>query len=209
MDSLTDEQNTWFNAVRSEDSHNYSSATLLYMEDATQSLVGGLLARAAISTTCGASCLVNLGNFEDAVNLYSVAASLYERNADLAVRRSIRESLWMLLHAYDYYTLASDYASSERVSKKYGELAKRVDRFETRAIIEILKNRMENVQLAKLKLESNIKVSPNSNFDDFQIIQHSIRNFLQLVRTVSVEKDELDHVASGSESDFNEGHIVS
>ena len=124
MDSLTDERNTWFNAVRSEDSHNYSSATFLYLQDATRCLGKGLLSRAAMSATCAASCLVNLEDFGDAVDLYSVSASLYERNADFVVSRSIRESLWMLIHAYEYYVLVSDHVGSERVSKKYVESIK-------------------------------------------------------------------------------------
>ena len=209
MDSLTDERNTWFNAVRSEDSHNYSSATLLYLEDATRCVTRGFLSRAAMSATCAASCLVNLGDFGGAVDLYSVSASLYERNADLAMGRSIRESLWMLIHAYEYYVLVSDHESSDRVSRKYVELATRVDRFETHAIFEVLENRKENVQIAKSKLASDTLIQPNI-ITDFQKIQHSTRCFVQLVRTNAIEEpEELDHLVYESESDFNEGRIVS
>jgi len=209
MDSLTDERNTWFNAVRSEDSHNYSSAILFYLEDATKCVTRGFLSRAAMSATCAASCLVDLEDFGDAVDLYSVSASLYERNADLAMGRSIRESLWMLIHAYEYYVLVSDHESSDRVSRKYEELATRVDRFETRTIFEVLENRKENVQIAKSKLKQNAELQQN-NITDLQKIQYSIRGFVQLVRTNAVEKpEELDHLVYESESDFNEARIVS
>jgi hypothetical protein len=208
MDSLTDERNIWFNAVRSEDSHDYSSATILYLEDATRCLTRNMFSRAAMSATCAASCLVNLEDFGDAVDLYSVSASLYERNADLVVGRSIRESLWMLIHAYEYYVFVSDHVGSERVSRKYVELASRVDRFDTRSISDVLNSRKENVQIAKSKLEPSSEVSPRNSIPDFQKIQHSIRSFLQLVRSVD-SQEEPDHLVYESESDFNEARIVS
>ena len=89
-------------------------------------------------------------------------------------------------------------------------LSSRVDRFETRSIFEVLENRKENVQIAKSKLEPSAEVSPKNTIADFQKIQSSIRSFLQLVRTaVSQEPEELDHLVYESESDFNEGRIVS
>src|SRR5579872_411127 len=104
MDAFTDDRNSWLNALRSEDSKDYVSSAALYLDDAARCLMAGTPSRAALSCTCAASCLVNLGELKDAKTLYVQAALLYERNSDIAIGHSLRESIWSLLHAYEYYT---------------------------------------------------------------------------------------------------------
>jgi len=219
MDSFTDERNSWYNAVRLEDSHDYSSATLSYIEDASLCLGRSLFTRAAMSSSCAASCIATLGDATAALKLYSTAASLYEHNGDLSLGKSLRESLWSLLHAFEYFTLVSDHLSAERVSKKYADLARRVDRFEANSVFDALKVRRESV------LEARSDLSPPNGFVEKNVpesskIQHSVESFLQQVETMvmgvseetefeeipELEKDNFDYE---SESDYNERRIVS
>jgi hypothetical protein len=219
MDSLTDERNTWFNAVRLEDSHDYSSAALAYIEDANRCLGRSLFIRSAMSAACAASCLATIGDVGDAVELYSVSASLYEHNADVNIGKSMREALWSLLHAFEYFTLASDLVSAERASKKYADLARRVDRFETRSAFETLKSRRETVLVARSSLGTSQMGISVKNFADSRI-QLSMKSFLRQVQAIAQSSlssefleeekpEEKDHLLYESESDFNERSIVS
>jgi hypothetical protein len=162
--------------------------------------------------------------------MYSAAASLYEHNAEVSIGKSIRESLWSQLHAFEYFTLVSDHVRAERASKKYADLAKRVDRFETRTVFESLKNRRENVLVARSNLGSRQIGIPAKNVPEMNRIQRSMRSFLQQVQSV-VETESSTSVFEGeeqpilgasvsggededqlvyeSESDFNERRIVS
>lgn len=228
MDSFTDELNAWFNAVRLEDSHDYSSASLVYLEDAGRCLSRNILVRAAMSTSCAASCLATMGDTEDALKLYSAAATLYEYNADLSIGKSMRESLWSLLHSFEYFTLVSDLVSAERTSKKYADLARRVDRFETRNVFEVLKNRRENVLVERSNLSSPPVAIPVKNIPDINKIHRSMKSFLQQVQAVIskaydssfAEEEEIEQARTlgeeddesliyETESDLNERRIVS
>jgi hypothetical protein len=214
MDSFTDERNSWFNAVRLEDSRDYSAATLAYIDDASRCLGRSYFIRAAMSVSCAASCLATMGDFGDAVEMYSATASLYENNADISIGRSIRESLWSLLHAFEYYTLVSDHVSAERTSKKYADLARRVERFESRTAFETLKIRRENVLDARSKLNSLPKGVP-VKIPDLPRVQRSVKAFLQQVQTTAKsddgipEEEDDDQLVYETESDLTERRIVS
>ena len=218
MDSLTDERNTWFNAVRLEDSHDYSSAALAFIDDAARCLSRGHFVRAAMSAASAASCLATLGDPDATTELYSAAASLYEHNADAGMGKSMRESLWSLLHAFEYFTLVSNHVSAERASKKYADLAKRVDRFESRNVFDALKVRRENVLLARDSLGSlprPQKIAPNQDK-----IHRAANAFLQQVQSAIAEADgspigeqclenDDENLSYETEDDFNERRIVS
>jgi hypothetical protein len=217
MDSLTDERNTWFNAVRLEDSRDYSSATLAFIDDAARCLGRGHFVRAAMSAASAASCLTTLGDPDMAVELYSAAASLYEHNADLGIGKSMRESLWSLLHAFEYFTLVSDHVSAERASKKYADLAKRVDRFESRNVFDALKIRRENVLLARDSLGSLPR--PGNSVANQNKILRATNSFLQQIQSAIAETDgapveerrleDDENLSYETEVDFNERRIVS
>jgi hypothetical protein len=193
MDSLTDERNAWFNAVRLEDAHDYSSASLSYIEDASRCLSRGSFIRSAMSAACAASCLAALGDLDDSVDLYSVAGLLYEHNAEVSIAKSLRESLWSLLHAFEYFTLISDHASAERASKKYADLARRVDRFETPSIFEALKTRKESVLASRPNLSPQAVGGPaEKTIPDLSRIRRSLKSFLQQVQAAMPTSFELD-----------------
>jgi len=224
MDSFTDEQNTWFNAVRLEDSSDYSSATLAYIDDAARCLGRNHFVRAAMSAAGAASCLATLGDPESGIELYSISALLYEHNAKIGMAKSMRESLWSLLHAFEYYTLVSDHISAERASKKYADLARRVDRFESRGIFDALKYRRENVLLARSSLLA--LAGSGKNIQSQRKIHLALNTLLKLVQSTITESDgvsagqrkagpmdlenEVDEGLSyETEDDFNERRIVS
>jgi hypothetical protein len=221
MDSLTDEQNTWFNAVRLEDSHDYSSATLAYIDDAARCLGKKLYARGAMSATCAGSCLSSLGDSGNAVLLYSAAASLYEYNAEVGMAKSMSESLWSLLHAFEYYTLISDHVNAERISKKYVDLARRVDRFESKAVFEALRTRRENVLLARSNLGSpeldlTVKDIPHSSKINRAVsaLLHQVDATIESnkdVRQRALQDDDEESLVYETEGDLlnNEKRIVS
>jgi hypothetical protein len=218
MDSFTDERNSWFNAVRLEDSHDYSSATLSYIEDASRCLGRSSFIRAAMSSSCAASCIATLGDTTDALKLYSASASLYEHNGDLSIGKSLRESLWSFLHAFEYFTLVSDHISAERVSKKYADLARRVDRFEASSVFDALKVRREKVLQARRDLNSPPNDFVEKNIQEWSRIQRSVESFLQQVETITLRvSDSTEEVPEVEESDFtyesepdyNERRIVS
>lgn len=222
MDSLTDEQNTWFNAVRLEDSHDYLSAALSYMDDAARCLGKGLYVRAAMSVTCAASCLTSLGDIEDAVQLYSGAASLYEHNADVGMAKSMRESLWSMLHAFEYYTLVSDHVNAERVSKKYADLARRIDRFETKTVFEALKSRRESVLMGRLDIGSSpvgrsTKLIPHINkinravialLQQLEAVTEAVATKNSSIAEINDDEEE-ESLVYETEQQINERRIVS
>src|SRR5579872_1991918 len=146
MDSLTDEHNLWLNAVRSEDYHDYYSAALLYLEDMSRSLKAGSFGKAAMSCSCAAADLVSMGDLRDAISLYRESAKMYEGNSERAMGYSIREALWSLTYAYEYYYLISDNVCADRVSKNYLSLSKKIDHFRgEESALQVLRNLREKV----------------------------------------------------------------
>jgi hypothetical protein len=208
MDSLTDERNSWFNALRLEEAHDYSSATLYYVEDAGQCLSRGSFVRAAMSTSCAASCLATLGHTDYALKLYSAAASLYEHNGDLSVGKSLREALWSLLHAFEYFTLASDPISTERASKKYADLAQRVDRFEAQSVFDALKTRRESVLIARADLSSPPNGISAASIQNWSKLQRSLNAYLQQVQSVTLPETSPDELEDTQELEVEEEGLM-
>ena len=164
LDTITDESNQWLNAVRMEDSGDFFHAPAVYLDDALQCMKTGSLARAAISCSSAANCLARLGDFEDALLLYAETASIYEENANLNAKRSIRESSWSLLHSFEYFILVSDEPNAQRIAKKYVELSIRADQFDGKdKALNTLGMRRERVQEARMELERGRRSVRNDN----------------------------------------------
>jgi len=85
-----------------------------------------------------------MGYLPKARQLYLEAAMLYEENADLVIAKSIRESLWCLEEAYEYFLLASDRDRAEKVFFKHVSLISRVNPFQEEA---------KNDSLPRVKLQ--------------------------------------------------------
>jgi hypothetical protein len=128
LQRLTDESNSWFSAVKAEDEGNFLEAASNYLDDATRCLEQNLV-RSALSCSCAANCLLQLGAKSRARTLYSTAARIYMSNSDLALSGSIREALWSMQEAFENFAIAGNYKEAEHVRNKYTALSTRINPF--------------------------------------------------------------------------------
>lgn len=126
IDKITSGSNTWLNACRLEDAGNYADATILYLNDATESLQLGSLVRAGLSCSCAADCLVKFGAETLPKKLYFKAASIYMEITKFATTKSIRLWLWSLQKAYENFMFAGETSMAETVLGEYMALAIKV-----------------------------------------------------------------------------------
>lgn len=126
-DRLIDRDNYWLTAVNMEDDGNLFDAVKFYLKDAIECLNNVSLVRTALSCSCAATCLAKTGNSEHANALYRETAALYEENAESVIADSIRESLWSLEEAYEYYFVADDFDKAQIAYDKYMVLAKKIN----------------------------------------------------------------------------------
>jgi len=157
LQRLTDGSNLWFNAVKSEDEGSFERAISYYMQDALQCMRDRSLVRAALSCSCAANCLANIGAWSPARTLYSEAASLYVENSEVAITKSIREALWCLREAFENYVLAGD-STAETVRQRYIKFAGRISPFsrEVQASEELESRRRELVNRDLKRKEASI-----------------------------------------------------
>jgi len=154
-DRLIDRDNYWLTALNMEDDGNLFDAVKFYLKDAIECMNKVSLGRTALSCSCAATCLAKTGNSENASALYRETASLYEENADSVIADSIRESLWSLEEAYQYYFVADDFDNAQIVYDKYMLLAKKINPlFGLEEQKETLEFRKFNAQAIKLSNKS-------------------------------------------------------
>jgi hypothetical protein len=130
-DKVADPSNLWLNATRSEEDGRFAEATVFYLRDAAACLSSNLGARAALSCSCAASCLEKTGNINAARNLYFEAAKMYEEQAAAAFATSIREALWLLQEAHDFYIIGGDAQKAAEVYDRCASLARKSSPFVT------------------------------------------------------------------------------
>lgn len=159
-DRITDESNLWLNAIKMEDGEDFHKATILYIEDATECLKSALYIRSALSCLCAAECLSKTGYLEDARRLYLEAAMAYEKNADLVIGESVRESLWSLQEAYENFLLASDYYRAQQIFDKYLSLARKLNPFGENETMDVLRAKKKSIENIKAHINPALK---NSN----------------------------------------------
>lgn len=128
LQRLTDESNSWFSAVKAEDDGDFLAAASNYVEDSTRCLEQNLV-RSALSCTCAANCLMQLGAQTHARKLYSLAARIYLDNSGVAMSESIRETLWSMQEALENFVLAGERKEAESVRAKYVALSARTNPF--------------------------------------------------------------------------------
>lgn len=126
IERITDETNPWLNAIKKEEEDDLPLAAELYLKDAGECLKRSALIKAALSCSCAADCLAKVGQLDKALLLYSEAAKLYLENADFVIGKSVRESLWSLREAHEYFLLAEDNLASRQVYDRLIHLASRV-----------------------------------------------------------------------------------
>lgn len=127
IDRITDETNPWLTANKKEEEDDFPQAVKLYLDDAGECLRQNVLVKAALSCSCAADCLTKLGQFHSAQLLYSETAHLYLENADYVIGKSVRESLWSMREAHEYFLLAEDKLAAKQVYDRLIHLESRVD----------------------------------------------------------------------------------
>jgi tetratricopeptide (TPR) repeat protein len=130
-DKVADPSNLWLRATRSEDDGRFAEATIFYLRDAAACLSNDLGVRAALSCSCAASCLERTGNINAARNLYFETAKMYEEEAAAAFGTSIREALWLLQEAHDYFIVGGDSEKAIEVYDQCASLARKSSPFIT------------------------------------------------------------------------------
>lgn len=124
---IIDESNVWLNARKLEDIGDYDEAAIAYLKDAADSLKKGSLTRAGLSCSSAADCLVKLDSDDLSRKLYAKAGTIYEKNADSAFSRSMREWLWSLQKAYENFLMGGETPKAEAVHNRYAHLASKID----------------------------------------------------------------------------------
>jgi hypothetical protein len=130
-DKVADPSNLWLRATRSEEDGRFGEATVFYLRDAAACLSNNLGVRAALSCSCAASCLERTGNINAARNLYFETAKMYEEQAAAAFGTSIREALWLLQEAHDYFIVGGDAQRAIQIYDQCASLARKSSPFVT------------------------------------------------------------------------------
>jgi len=130
-DKVADPSNLWLRATRSEEDGRFAEATIFYLRDAAACLSNNLGVRAALSCSCAASCLERTGNINAARNLYFETAKMYEEQAAAAFGTSIREALWLLQEAHDYFIVGGDAQRAIQIYDQCASLARKSSPFVT------------------------------------------------------------------------------
>jgi soluble NSF attachment protein (SNAP)-like len=130
-DKVADPSNLWLRATRSEEDGRFAEAAVFYLRDAAACLSNNLGVRAALSCSCAASCLERTGNVNKARHLYFETAKMYEEQAEASFGTSIREALWLLQEAHDYFIVGGDAQRATQIYDQCASLARKSSPFIT------------------------------------------------------------------------------
>jgi hypothetical protein len=129
IDRITDESTLWLNAVRSEDQHEFAEAARLYLKDASSSLSQGMPVWAALSCSCSADCLGEVGLPSYSRRLHLESARIYLERANSVATSSVREMLWALRQAYQQFLLADEGEKAKEAFRRMMIVSRRIDPF--------------------------------------------------------------------------------
>lgn len=176
MDEIVNKDNLWLNASRMEDEGSNFEAFVHFLKDATECLKQNSSIKTALSCSCAASCLVNIGNLTTARQLYLESARIYEENADSIIAESIRESLWSLQESYEHYLLGGNDEKAQKIYDKYIFLAKKINPFSGED--EIVKN----LRMKKKHADTIMNIS-NADLQISSQVEKAIQNFTNLKKS--------------------------
>jgi hypothetical protein len=160
INKISDEPTLWLKATALDAEHEFTKALPLYLKDVRYCLDKGLIVRAALSCSCAANCMVNIGHIEEAYNLYAKAASIYVKNAHDVMDNSIREALWSLQQAYENYSVALDQTNAEHVYDNYLSIVSKISPFDNLdEKMEIMNFKKASISNDKMQY-SDVKISP-------------------------------------------------
>ncbi len=177
-DKTTDVSNYWLSATRSEDDGLFQEAAVFYLQDAQQDLARGYKTRAGLSAACAASCIEKTGGLNMARHLYFEAARLYEEQADASLSTSLREGLWLLQEAHDYYVLGGDQDKANQVYDACVSLARKLNPFAASDDVSSML-RVRNVEVRRAQSPS-IQAAPQASD-----VNEAVEEFLRLRESTS------------------------
>jgi hypothetical protein len=192
IDRITDDDNLWFNAIKLEDGGNYYEAFVCYLKDSAECLKNNFFVKAALSCSCAAICIAHQGNPIAARQLYLEAARIYEENADFIIGESIRESLWSLQEAYEYYLLGVDGDKAEKVYDKALFLAGKVNPFSGEDEI------MQRMKLRKKRASDTMSVT-HTNLQASDKIEEEIQKFMRLRKPDPIIDNMIDNTSKNNQ----------
>lgn len=175
---LLDEENYWLKANNMEDDGNLVAALEFYIIDAIKCINNNYIIKTALSCSCAADCLNNLGHKDDARKLYSLSAALYEKNAEFKIKTSIRESLWSLEQAYSKLIMAKQIEHAKKVYARYRLLASKISPtflFEDAKNVLALKELPQTIEEEQIDKNNNKNIMNENGYSDTQSVNKCIK----------------------------------
>lgn len=173
MDTIMNEDNLWLDAIKTEDKRNYFEAFVIYLKYSSECLKKNSFGKGALSCSCAASCLVNLGYMIMARQLYMESARIYEENADSTITESIKESLWSLEQAYECYLLGGNSDKAQMIYDRSIFLARKINPiFGGEDIMKSLAMKKKHVDTITNMSNTNLQISVE--------VEEMIQGFMRL-----------------------------
>ena len=207
MDAITDDSNLWLAASRAHDSGEFDSAISLYLTDIKNCLSRNSLSRAALSCSCGADCLLRIGMVEEAKRLYFESAVLSELNSELMIGRSVRESLWSLLQAYDHFLFIADDSRAEMVYHKFVSLSRRTNPIDGESeAINVLRARKHESRLTDA-ISQATSMTVKTSSDRMAAIRQEIESIIRARTKLDISRSGVDFSLKESFEERSSIHI--
>jgi len=126
IERLSARGDSWFRASKLEKEGRFEEASRYYVEEAEKQK-GKNLGMAAVSYLAAAKCLVKAGRKDEAVKLFRLAASHYEKYAEEVLAVSPNSALWGYQMASKSYMWAEDYKKADELLEKAKSLMDKLE----------------------------------------------------------------------------------
>ena len=127
MEKISDEDDRWLKATRLEEDGEYGEAAALYLEEGREQEARGDLAKAALCNLSAAKCRIQSGDREEALQLYAVAGSGYERYAEEVIGLSPNSASWGYRAASKCHLSAQQYEKAEKCLRIANSISEKVE----------------------------------------------------------------------------------
>lgn len=140
-----DNSSLWISAATNENIGNLEESFRLYLLNSIEQVKKDSLINAGLSCACAAKCSQKMNLNQISKKLCSEAGKIYEEYSKEILSKSIRESLWSLLAAYEFYLLADDIQRANPLEEKFVNLKQRLNPFYgEKEAITLLRERKNN-----------------------------------------------------------------
>lgn len=155
-EKIPNESHLWLSATRNEDVGNLEESFRLYLLHSIEQLKKDSLINAALSCACAAKCAQTMNLNQISGKLCSESGKIYEEYSENILPKSIREALWSILAAYEYYILAGDVKRANSLEEKFVNLKQRLNPFygekEAVSLLREQKNNIPNFSFEENKV---------------------------------------------------------